>query len=284
MIISIASGKGGTGKTTVAINLALSIEQDVSFLDCDVEEPNAHIFLKPEIIKTEPVTIPIPRVDKTKCDFCGKCARVCAYNAIVVLDKHILVFPNLCHGCGGCTLFCPKNAISEVEREIGVIESGRAGKINFAQGRLNISEAMATPIIRKLSKFAFDSSTTIIDAPPGTSCPMIEAVKKSDFCILVTEPTPFGFNDLLLAVEVLKQLKIPFGVIINRADIGDKKVEEYCQKENVPVLMRIPFNREIAMAYSKGEPMIRVLPEYKKDFQNCFDKIGSYINKEVKTR
>jgi len=284
MIISIASGKGGTGKTTVAINLALSIEQDVSFLDCDVEEPNAHIFLKPEIIKTEPVTIPIPRVDKTKCDFCGKCARVCAYNAIVVLDKHILVFPNLCHGCGGCTLFCPKNAISEVEREIGVIESGRAGKINFAQGRLNISEAMATPIIRKLSKFAFDSSTTIIDAPPGTSCPMIEAVKKSDFCILVTEPTPFGFNDLLLAVEVLKQLKIPFGVIINRADIGDKKVEEYCQKENIPVLMRIPFNKEIAMAYSKGEPMIRVLPEYKKDFQNCFDKIGSYINKEVKTR
>jgi MinD superfamily P-loop ATPase len=284
MIISIASGKGGTGKTTVAINLALSIEQDVSFLDCDVEEPNAHIFLKPEIIKTEPVTIPIPRVDKTKCDFCGKCARVCAYNAIVVLDKHILVFPNLCHGCGGCTLFCPKNAISEIEREIGVIESGRAGKINFAQGRLNISEAMATPIIRKLSKFAFDSSTTIIDAPPGTSCPMIEAVKKSDFCILVTEPTPFGFNDLLLAVEVLKQLKIPFGVIINRADIGDKKVEEYCQKENVPVLMRIPFNREIAMAYSKGEPMIRVLPEYKKDFQICFDKIGSYINKEVKTR
>jgi len=284
MIISIASGKGGTGKTTVAINLALSIEQDVSFLDCDVEEPNAHIFLKPEIIKTEPVTIPIPRVDKTKCDFCGKCARVCAYNAIVVLDKHILVFPNLCHGCGGCTLFCPKNAISEIEREIGVIESGRAGKINFAQGRLNISEAMATPIIRKLSKFAFDSSTTIIDAPPGTSCPMIEAVKKSDFCILVTEPTPFGFNDLLLAVEVLKQLKIPFGVIINRADIGDKKVEEYCQKENIPVLMRIPFNKEIAMAYSKGEPMIRVLPEYKKDFQICFDKIGSYINKEVKTR
>jgi len=308
MIISIASGKGGTGKTTVAVNLALSISEmplqerttteqsdaiatprqvgarnDTSchFLDCDVEEPNAHIFLRPEIKKIEPVSIPTPEVDKSRCNFCHRCAQVCAYNAIAVLKDDVLIFPHLCHGCGGCSLLCPQGAIKEVDRNIGVIESGNAGKIEFIQGRLNIGEAMATPIIREMKKRMGDGHLTIIDVPPGTSCPVIEAVKNSDFCILVTEPTPFGLNDLQLAVETLQKLKIPFGVIINRADIGDKKVEEYCQKEKIPVLMRIPFKKEIAIAYSKGEPMIKVLPEYKKDFQNFFNKIkkgGLYEN------
>jgi MinD superfamily P-loop ATPase len=279
MIISIASGKGGTGKTTVAVNLALSLEEEVNFLDCDVEEPNAHIFLKSEIEKIEPVSIPVPRVDKSKCNFCGKCAEICAYNAIAVVKGIVLIFPHLCHGCGGCRLLCPEGAIEEVDRNIGVIEYGNAGKIKFVQGKLNIGEAMAIPVIRKVKKIIRNEHLTIIDAPPGTSCPMIEAVKNSDFCILVTEPTPFGFNDLLLAVETLKKLKIPFGVIINRADIGDKKVEDYCEKEKIPVLMRIPFKKEIAIAYSNGEPIIKVLPEYKMDFKNFFNKIKKEVEK-----
>ncbi|MGC8977405.1 MAG: ATP-binding protein [Candidatus Aenigmatarchaeota archaeon] len=275
MIISIASGKGGTGKTTIAVNLALSLNQQIQFLDCDVEEPNAHIFLKPKIENSESVTIPIPQVDKSKCDFCGKCANVCAYNAIAVLKEEVLIFEHLCHGCGGCSFFCPKNAITEIEREIGVIEYGSAGNIMFMQGRLNIGEAMPTPIIRKMKKKIKKSeeNLTIIDVPPGTSCPVIESVKGSDFCILVTEPTPFGLNDLVLAVEVLKKLKIPFGVVINRADLGNDKTEEYCRQENIPILMKIPFKKELAMAYSKGEPMVRAFPEYREDFQNLFNTI-----------
>ena len=275
MIIAVASGKGGTGKTTVAVNLALSLEKKTNFLDCDVEEPNAHIFLKPQIEKIEPVSIPIPQIDKSKCNFCGKCAEVCAYNAIAILNDIILLFPHLCHGCGGCTILCPNNAITEMERSIGVIENGSTGtgNINFIQGRLNIGEAMPTPIIRKLKKKTEDRDITIIDAPPGTSCPVIEAVKGSDFCILVTEPTPFGLNDLVLAVEVLKNLKIPCGVIINRADIGDKKIEEYCQKEKIQILTKIPFDRKIAEFYSKGIPMIEIIPQYKKEFVKLFENI-----------
>jgi len=277
MIISIASGKGGTGKTTVAVNLALSLEQKIYFLDCDVEEPNAHIFLRPEINEIEPVSIPTPQVDKSKCNFCGRCAQVCAYNAIAVLKDNVLIFPHLCHGCGSCSLLCPQGAIKEADRNIGVIESGYAGKIEFIQGRLNIGEAMATPVIRKLKKRIRNEHLTIIDVPPGTSCPVIEAVKNSDFCILVTEPTPFGLNDLQLAVETLKKLKIPFGVIINRADIGDKKVEEYCQKEKIKILMKIPFDRKIAEFYSKGMPIIEVIPKYKKEFTKLSKNIN--INK-----
>jgi len=278
MIISVASGKGGTGKTIISTSLALLLSQDktlkVQFLDCDVEEPNAHIFLKPQIEDGQPVSIPIPQVDKTKCNFCGECSKVCYYHAIIVANREVLLFPELCHGCGGCTLFCPENAIIEVKRKIGVIEEGEAGDIRFIQGRLNIGEPMATPLIRDIKKKIDPNGVTIIDVPPGTSCPVIEAVKGSDFCILVTEPTPFGLNDLRLAVEVMRKLGIKHGVIINRADIGDNKVKEYCQKEGVPIMAQIPYDREIAVLYSYGIPMWINGERYRKIFRNLWDFIS----------
>jgi len=282
MIISIASGKGGTGKTTIATSLALSIKHSVQFIDCDVEEPNAHIFLKPVINKTHKIFIPVPEIDEKKCTFCSKCSEVCAYNAIAVVppDKDrkgsVLVFSNLCHGCGSCSYFCPQMAIKEVNKEIGVMEIGDAGPIQFIQGRLNIGEAMAPPLIREEKRNINPTRTVIIDAPPGTSCPVVESIKGSDFCILVTEPTPFGLNDLILSVEVLKKIAIPFGIVINRYDLGDKKTEKFCQEQNIPILMNIPFKKQIAMAYSIGDPIVKAFPEYKKKFQDLFEKCGLY--------
>jgi len=284
MTISIASGKGGVGKTTVAVSLALSLEEDIQFLDCDVEEPNAHIFLKPTIKETIKVSTPIPKIDETKCNFCGRCSEICAYNAIAVIRPSdnkkgsILVFPNLCHSCGGCSILCPQEAIREINREIGILKIGNVNSIQFIYGYLNIGEAMSPPVIKAVKKKAEEykkgkEKIVIIDAPPGTSCPVIEAVKDSDFCILVTEPTPFGLNDLILAVEVVRKLKIPLGVIVNRFDIGDREVENFCNSENIPILMRIPFKREIASGYSKGIPLIEVLPEYKKYFQDIFRRL-----------
>ena len=279
MIISIASGKGGTGKTTVAVNLALSLKDisRVQLLDCDVEEPNCCIFVKPDIEKTFPVYIPVPEVDKEICTFCGKCAKVCAYNAIAVLEKDVLVFEDLCHGCGGCSILCPRGAIKEKDKQIGVIDLGSKDGLRFIQGKLNIGQVLAPPVIRKVKKHIEREKTVIIDAPPGTSCPVVEAVKGSDFCLLVTEPTPFGLNDLTLAVEVLKQLKIPFGVVINRADMGDSGVEEYCLDNSIPVMMKIPFDKDIAVFYSKGEPFVIEMQEYKNKFIDLYDQINQSL-------
>jgi len=277
MIISVASGKGGTGKTTIAISLALLLSEykslKVQFLDCDVEEPNSYIFLKPEIQRSQKVSILVPDVEERKCNFCGKCGEICAYNAIAVLKNKVLVFPELCHGCGGCTLFCPEKAISEKEREIGVLEKGKACSIDFIQGRLNIGEPMATPLIRAVKKKINPDGVTIIDVPPGTSCPVIEAVHRTDFCILVTEPTPFGLNDLKLAVETVRKLKINHGVVINRADIGDSKVKEYCQNESIPIMAEIPYDRNVAVLYSSGIPMLIEGEKYRKIFAQLWDSI-----------
>jgi MinD superfamily P-loop ATPase len=272
MIISVASGKGGTGKTTVATNMALSIS-NAQLLDCDVEEPNSHIFIKPDIKKRDLVYIPVPEVDKSKCDGCGRCQEVCVYNAIAVVKNKVLIFPELCHGCGSCTYFCPQNTLKEVKKDIGIVETGNKGSLNFSHGRLKIGEMMAPPLIKAVKRTILRGKTVIIDAPPGTACPMISTIKDSDFVILVTEPTPFGLNDLILAVEVVRKLGIDFGVVINRSDIGNNEVIRYCKKEDIPILMQIPFDVEIAAAYSKGIPLIDAIPEYKNDFSFLYKKI-----------
>jgi MinD superfamily P-loop ATPase len=241
-VIAMA-GKGGTGKTTIAVNLALALERasdlPVQVVDGDVEAPNAHLFLAPHIEETQDVGIQIPVVDEEKCTYCGVCAEVCQYHAIAVLGEKVLVFPELCHGCGSCTANCPEHAISETPRVMGTLSRGRAGKISFASGELNVGEAMAVPVIRQLKKWIQPEGVVIIDAPPGASCPMVEAVRTADFLLLVTEPTPFGFHDLKSAVEVAREVEIPFGVIINRADIGTEEVAEFCKKENSDVLVEI---------------------------------------------
>jgi len=280
MIISIASGKGGTGKTLVATSLALSLKErdNMQLLDCDVEEPNDHVFLKPAFTHSEAVSIPIPKVDEEKCTYCGKCAEVCAYNAIAVMKQKVLVFPELCHGCGACSYLCPEKAISETANEIGVIEMGYADGVDFIHGKLAIGKAMAPPIIRQVKEHASHEGTVIIDVSPGTSCPVVEAVKDSDFCLLVTEPTPFGLNDLILAIETVRQLNIPCGIVLNRAGVGDGKVEEYCQKENIPIPLTIPLNTEIASFYSKGVTLVEGMPQWKDNFLGLFDKIREIVN------
>jgi MinD superfamily P-loop ATPase len=285
MIISVASGKGGTGKTLVATNLALSLKDShkVTLLDCDVEEPNAHVFLKPTITNSEAVLIPVPRIDEERCTRCGKCAEVCAYNAIAVLGEHVLTFSQLCHGCGACSYLCPEKAISEEPRETGLVEWGRVDGLEFVHGRLTVGEAMAPPVIRKVKRHANGDGIVIIDVPPGTSCPVVEAVKGSDFCLLVTEPTQFGLNDLVLAVETMRELNIPCGVVLNRAGVGDTKVEEYCCKENIPVLLTIPLDTEIACLYAKGVPLVEGIPQWKDSFRQLFDRTREIVNERSRS-
>ncbi|RLC70428.1 MAG: (4Fe-4S)-binding protein [Chloroflexi bacterium] len=273
MVISVASGKGGTGKTLVATSLALSLPERVRFLDCDVEEPNAHIFLKPTFTSREPVYIPVPRVDEARCTHCGRCAEVCAYHAIAVLQDKVLLFPELCHGCGACSYLCPEKAISEVGREIGVVEIGRCGEIELIQGKLSVGEPLAVPVTRKVKEHLDGDGVNIIDVPPGTSCPVVEAIEGSDFCLLVTEPTPFGLSDLTLAVEVVRKLKIPCGVVVNRAGIGDSGVPEYCVQEGLPLLLEIPLDIKIAHLYSQGIPLVEGMPSWREKFLNLFQEV-----------
>ena len=278
MIISIASGKGGTGKTTIAANLALSLKNNVQYLDCDVEEPNGHIFIKPNIEKTISFGVKVPVVDHEMCDLCGKCGEICEFNAIVVLKNKTLVFSELCHSCAGCWLVCPKGAISTEKRNIGVLEEGAANGVDFIHGRLRIGEAMSPPLIKQVKRQMNKLKTVIIDAPPGTSCPVIEAIKESDFVILVTEPTPFGFNDLKLAVEMVRSIGLDFGVIINRSDIGNDQVSNYCAEENIPVLLEIKNDRKIAEAYSNGIPIVEIYPEYTQKFIELYKTIERSVS------
>ena len=272
MIISVASGKGGTGKTTVATNLAASLGA-VHFLDCDVEEPNAHLFLQPEITERETITTPVPAIDEEACTLCRKCVDICRFKAITILGETILVFPELCHSCGGCVQVCPENAVSETKREIGVLEKGHRGPIRFVHGLLRISEAMSPPLINAVRSHVQADQVNIIDAPPGTSCPVIAAMKGVDFVLLVTEPTPFGLHDLTLAVEAVKKLGLPAGLVINRSDMGDRRVHEYAQAENLPILMEIPYDRSIAEAYSRGFLFAETSDEWKGRFQELYERI-----------
>lgn len=273
MKIAVASGKGGTGKTTVACALAQSLGEGACLLDCDVDAPNAHILLHPEIRKTVPASIPLPTVDQELCDGCGRCAEVCEYHALTVMAGRPLLFDHLCHSCGGCLLACPTQAITEKPKIIGKIRTGKAGEIDFVSGELNVGEAMCTPLIRQVKARTRDGAQVIVDSPPGNSCPMVEAVNGSDFCLLVTEPTPFGLNDLALAVKVLEKLGVPFGVVLNLADLGDNRVDRFCSQEDIPILLRIPFDKRIARAYAEGRTLIEARPEFAQRFKELFDDI-----------
>lgn len=273
MIIAVASGKGGTGKTTIAVNLAYALDREVQLLDCDVEEPNAQLFLKGAPLSTEEVTIPIPQIDASLCNGCGECSRFCEYNAIVSYGTMPLVFADMCHGCGGCMKVCPPQAIREVDYRIGVIETFSAGKITLIQGNLDIGAAMAPPLIRAVKRKTDNRIPILLDAPPGTSCPVITTLRGADFVTLVTEPTPFGLNDLILAVETVREMDLPFGVIINRSGSGDARVNFYCADENIPILAEIPDDRKIAEAYSRGELIGKVFPEYRLIFEKIINDI-----------
>ncbi len=290
MIITVASGKGGTGKTTVAVSLALSLATEQEFvpllLDCDVEEPNSALFLKQLASSTtwehREVGQLIPKVDFDKCTYCGRCAEVCQYHAIAVVAENVLVFPELCHGCGSCTLNCPEKAIHEVVDVTGVIERVANGSIEFAQGTMNVGEPMAVPIIRQLKQWVIPPDhggrPVILDAPPGTACPVVESMSGADFVLMVTEPTPFGLHDLRMAVEVARdELGLPVGVVINREGVGDKGVDEYCIAEKIPILMHIPLDRRIAEAYSEGIPLVETLPEYREQFQALYADIEELV-------
>ena len=283
MIIAIASGKGGTGKTTVATSLALSLpHRPLTFLDCDVEEPNAALFLHPTIETQERVGVLIPEILTDRCTYCGRCAEVCRYHAIAVVGQQVLVFAEMCHGCGSCTLNCPTAAIREVPNHIGSIETGHAGDIAFGHGILDVGQPMAPPIIRQLKRQAITpdrrQGTVIIDASPGTSCPVVESLRGADVALLVTEPTPFGLHDLRLAVEVARdELGLPVGVLINRAGAGDDGVEVFCAEQDIPIWLRIPLDRRIAEAYSEGIPLVQALPEYQGPFQEMYQRISKHV-------
>jgi MinD superfamily P-loop ATPase len=277
MIISVASGKGGTGKTRVSTNLALSMGSNVQLLDCDVEEPNAHLFINPTFTKTETVTTPVPEVDEDKCSLCGKCGEICQFKAIIMIVDSVMTFPELCHSCGGCWEVCPEDAITQKPRELGIIQEGHRNELEFVHGKLRVGEAMSPPLINKVRSYTKPDKLTIIDAPPGTSCPVIASMKDADFILLVTEPTPFGLHDLKLAVGAVKMLDIPCGLVINRSDIGDNKVKAYAEKEDLTVLMEIPFDRKIAEAYSRGELMAEVMPEWKEKFVQLYRDIEKML-------
>ncbi len=272
MILAVASGKGGTGKTTVSANLARVAGQHVQLLDCDVEEPNAHLFLKGTLHSREEVCVPVPRIDDSLCTGCGECSSFCRFHAIASLDTGAIVFPELCHGCGGCSLVCPEKAITEQGHRIGVVETFQTGGIILIQGKLDIGVSMAPPLIRAAKARLSRGTSAILDAPPGTSCPVITTIRDADLVILVTEPTPFGLHDLKLAVDMVRELKIPHGVVINRVGAGDGRTRVYCRENRIPVLMEIPDDREIAQAYSRGELIVDALPAYRRPFENLLSK------------
>jgi len=277
MIIAVASGKGGTGKTTIAVNLADTLARaggQVCYIDCDVEEPNGHIFLHPRIQNSQAVTAAVPRVDLDKCTYCGKCSQLCQYSAIVTLPDTVLIFEQLCHSCGGCSLVCPAEAITETPRQIGFLEQGTSGDIAFVQGRLSIGEVRTPFLIKQVKQKADPAGINIIDAPPGTSCPVVETVKQADHVLLVTEPTPFGLNDLKLAVEMVRLLKRPFSVVINRCDIGDEQVHDYCKQDGIDIVLELPDDRRIAEAYAAGRMIVEALPDYRRHFEQLAGKIG----------
>jgi MinD superfamily P-loop ATPase len=278
--IAVASGKGGTGKTTVAVNLVCYIGKTsgtAHYFDCDVEEPNGHLFLKPDIERTEPVTINVPEIDTVKCTACGECVRFCRFNALIRIGNKVMFFPELCHGCGGCKLVCSEKAIETAQREIGLVRFGAADTTQFVDGYLSIGEAMSPPVIRTVLSHINEKVNTIIDAPPGTSCPVIAAIRNVDYVLLITEPTPFGLNDLALALDMVRELRLPHGVVVNRAEDGNRDAEEFCSVKGADLIARIPESREIASLYSQGETLIGAVS----GIDTIFAQIWEHIRKGV---
>ena len=282
VIVAVAAGKGGTGKTLVATSLALALSKRhpgrVDLIDCDVEEPNADILVRPVLEKREPVYIKVPKVDEGKCTHCGACARNCQFSAIAVIRDKVFTFPELCSGCGVCAYVCPVGAIEEVPRQVGVVDIGRAqvngAKIRFIQGRMDIGEQRSPPTINAAKSHIDPDRITILDSAPGTACPMQETIEGADACLLVTEPTPFGLHDMAMAVDTCRRMGVPAAVVLNREGIGDSRpVEEYCAREGLEILLRIPHDRKIAEAYSRGQTLISVAPEYSERLIEVFDKL-----------
>lgn len=258
MIVTVASGKGGTGKTTVTASLAAIWESKVLAVDLDVEEPNLHLFLQPEIEDTSVAEMEIPVLDLSKCSLCGKCAELCQFKALSMMGKFLMTFPDMCHGCGGCLAICPDGALTPGKRELGEILRGHAGSADFIMGRIRIGEAMTPPLMNQIKEEVFAGikeypRDVLIDAPPGVSCPAVTSVIDSDVIVLVTDSTPFGFHDFVLAWEAFSPFAKPMGVVINRAGLGDNEIQQFCRERKIPVLAEIPYDRAIAEAYSKGQ-------------------------------
>ena len=278
MKIAVASGKGGTGKTSVAVNLALSLGK-VQVIDCDVEEPNVHILLKPTVKDTFPVELLVPKILEERCDYCGECSRFCQFNALFVAGETAMVFPELCHSCGGCIIVCPRDAMVEEPRQIGRVIKGNAGDIELVYGEINVGEALAVPVIAAVKDHIDEMRMAILDSAPGSASPLVETVHGVDFCLLVTEPTPFGLHDLKVAIEVIQILGIPMGVIVNFAGIGDRGVYDFCEKQGIPIMMEIPFDRKIAELYSRGIPFVEAMPEWRQKFIDLVGQIEEEVEK-----
>jgi len=280
MIISVLSGKGGTGKTLISVNLAAVLD-NVQYLDCDVEEPNGFIFLKPQLRGKEAVKVKNPIVDIEKCLACGQCVKACQFNSLALVKEKVIIFSKLCHSCGACLLVCPAQAITEIDREIGFVEEGTMGDLACYQGKLQVGEPMAIPIIKQLKTKINGQRNVILDCPPGSSCSVVNSIEGSDYCILVTEPTPFGFHDLQIAVSLVRKMGIPFGVIINKNQLGSNIILNYCQKEEIQILGAIPFSKEIARIYSEGKLLANHGHYWNRYFRDLAHQVGEVIGHET---
>jgi MinD superfamily P-loop ATPase len=284
MKIAIASGKGGTGKTFVSSNLVRSYKKQVALLDCDVEEPNNSLFLKGDIVEQRRHAVLVPKLQSDLCDGCRVCQQVCEFNSIIVMGGKAMVFEDLCHSCGACTLMCPQKALYEVDHEIGTIVVRKSKNVAMVEGLLDVGKALAVPLIRKVKSYIkqFKDIPIIIDSPPGTSCPMVWTIESSDYVILVVESTAFGFHDFKIAINTVKDVNLPFGVVINKDGLGDDRVEKYCLKNNIPILARIPFSIEVATSYSKGDLLVEVDPVYQKTFEKLWEELINRVKSGAK--